>query len=192
MFANYPFLMLSLAGFLAGVSAILLRRATSVFGRRLGLLSLAAGVGSAAAFGAAFYWAAMTPPTGVPSKAETFGGIALALAGSVLAGWALRVRGIGVLDRWRPERFERRQPYRSIRRPVELGLMACATGLCWLRPAAPVWVWLAAWIVPWNVMLELGDWELRRRLPACRDYLKRTPRYLPRFRRAGPRTAEAA
>jgi hypothetical protein len=67
--------------------------------------------------------------------------------------------------------------------------MVCCAGLCWLRPATPVWVCLAVWIFLWNGMLELGEWELRQRLPACRDYLRRTPRYLPR-RTATPSEGE--
>jgi protein-S-isoprenylcysteine O-methyltransferase Ste14 len=82
--------------------------------------------------------------------------------------------------------METQLPFRAIRRPIELGAMITVTGLCWLRPAPSIWICLGTWIVLWNGILELGDWELRHRLPGCRDYLRRTPRYLPRrliFRR---------
>jgi protein-S-isoprenylcysteine O-methyltransferase Ste14 len=98
----------------------------------------------------------------------------------MLAGWGLRVRGLGPLRVWRVDRFEQRRPFRLLRRPIELGAMAAAAGAAILRNSPTVWVCLAAWILVWNIMLELGDWELRQRLPACRDYIKRTPRYLPR------------
>ncbi len=179
MLAEYPYLILTLGGFLAGCSAILLRRAALVFGAWLGALSLAAAVASAASFLTAFSWAATTPPIATPSGAHIVDGLFLALAGGALAGWALRIRGVGVLRAWRADRFEGHLPYRAIRRPLELGVMVCATGLCLLRPAAPVWVCLAAWVILWNGMLELGEWELRQRLPACRDYYRRTPRYVP-------------
>ena len=106
----------------------------------------------------------------------------------------IRVRGLGTLRIWDAGRFEQQRPYRVIRRPLELGVMLLAFGLCWLRPAPSVWICLAAWILLWNGMLELGEWELRQRLPACRDYLKRTPRYLPRLgrrSRATPSSSEA-
>jgi len=55
-----------------------------------------------------------------------------------------------------------------------------ARSLALLFNASTVWVCLGMWILAWNLVLEAGDWELRQRLPACRDYMKRTPRYLPR------------
>jgi len=178
-----PFLILIVGGLMAGISAVLLRRAALVYGAWIGAVSLLASMAEAAAFVAALLWAATTSPVGTPPAAAIITGIVLALAGGAVAGWALRVRGIGVLRSWNAERFEKRQPYRTIRRPVELGVMASAAGLCALRPATPVWVWLTIWLAAWSLILELGDWELRLRLPACRDYLKRTPRYLPRLRR---------
>lgn len=183
MLVDHPYLIPIIGGFLAGCSAILLRRAAEAFGAWLGWLSLAASAASAGSFVAGFLWAATTPPVVSPSSVQIFTGLLFALAGSALAGWSLRVRGVGVLRAWHANRFEQHQPYRSIRRPLELGVMICVAGLCWLRPATPVWLCLAAWVVLWNGMLELGEWELRQRLPACRDYLKRTRRYLPRTRR---------
>jgi hypothetical protein len=52
-----------------------------------------------------------------------------------------------------------------------------------------VWICLAVWITLWNAMLELGEWELRQRLPACREYLSQTPRYFPRLRAIRPGSA---
>lgn len=175
----YPFLLLVVGGFLAGSSAVLLRRAASMLHDGLGAFSLLAGIASAAAFVAAFAWAWTLSPDAAPTPLATIGGWLTALAGGALAGWALRVRGVGVLRSWRLDRFEQRQPFLTIRRPLELGLMVAVAGVSLLRPAAAMGVFLASWLLAWNAMLELGEWELRRRLPACRDYLKRTPRYLP-------------
>lgn len=184
MLERFPFTILILGGFLAGGSAILLRRASSVFGERLGLISMAASLGSAVAFVSAFYWAATM--AGAPASAavgRSLIGWALALAGGTLAGWGLRVRGLGVLRRWPADRFEQRRPFRLLRRPIELGVMAAAAGLAVLWNASTVWLCLGTWLLAWNLMLEMGDWELRQRLPACRDYMKRTPRYLVRVRK---------
>jgi hypothetical protein len=193
MLTETPYLMPVVAGALAGSSAILLRWAARVFGTWLGWISLAAAAASAASFLAAFLWAAATPPVVTPSNLQILAGTMLALAGGALTGWAVRVRGVGVMRVWRPDRFEQRLPFRAIRRPLELGVMTLVAGLCWLRPAAPVWTCLAVWLLLWNGMLELGEWELRQRLPACRDYLKRTPRYVPRLGpgRRGPRSNTA-
>ena len=185
MLERFPFFMLVLGGLLARGSAILLRRAASVFGEWLGLFSVAASLGSAAAFVSAFYWAATIAGPAPAALGRSLLGWALALAGGALAGWGLRVRGLGVLRRWSAERFEQRRPFRLIRRPIELGVTAAATGFAVLWNGFTVWVCLGTWILAWNVMLEVGDWELRQRLPACRDYMKRTPRYLPRV--GGPR-----
>jgi protein-S-isoprenylcysteine O-methyltransferase Ste14 len=182
MLLDYPYLLLVLGGFLAGASAVLLRRAESAFGAWLGWMSLLASAASAASFVAGFLWAAAMSAAARPSGVQIAAGFVLALAGSALAGWSLRVRGVGVLRAWRADRFERAQPYRTIRRPLELGWTVCVLGLCCLRPSATVWVCLATWLAMWNVLLELGDWEVRQRLPACRDYVKRTPRYVPRLK----------
>jgi protein-S-isoprenylcysteine O-methyltransferase Ste14 len=187
--AEVPYLIPILAGFLAGCSAILLRQAERALGDWLGWLSLAAAAASAGSFLAGFLWAASTPPVAAPSGAQILAGCLLALAGGVLVGWAVRARGLGVLRLWRADRFEQGLPYRAIRRPLELGVIVSTAGLCWLRPAPPVWVCLAVWITLWNAMLELGEWELRQRLPACREYLRRTPRYFPRLRAIRPGSA---
>ena len=182
MLIEHPYLIPLVGGFLAGASAVLFRRASQVFGSWLGWLSLAASAAAGASFLAAFLWGATISPAMVPSIAQVVLGLLLAFAGSIFAGWSLRVRGVGVLRIWRSDRFEQDQPFRTIRRPLELGTFAGVLGLCLLRPAPTVWICLAVWALLWSALLELGDWELRLRLPACRDYLKRTPRYVPRRR----------
>jgi len=180
---SYPFSILIVGGLLVGFSAVLLRRAASVLGQWLEALSILAAVCAAAAFSLAFYWASTLVESPPPSVVQAVVGWLLALVGAMLAGWGLRARGVGPLRVWRAERMERVQPLRTIRRPLELGTMILVSGLSILRATRPVEVCLASWIIAWNLILELGDWELRQRLPACRDYMKRTPRYLPRARK---------
>ncbi len=180
MIESYPFLILIVGGMLAGFSAVFLRRAASVFGLWLEALSMLAAAGAAAAFVLAFSWASTLAKAPPPLVGQTVVGWLLALGGAALVGWGLQARGIGPLRRWNGERMERRAPLRTIRRPIELGTMLLASGLSILRATRPVGVCLVSWIIAWNLILELGDWELRQRLPASRDYVKRTPRYLPR------------
>ena len=112
-----PYLIPVFAGFFAGWSAILLRWAAPVLGAWLSWLSLAAAAASAGSFLAGFLWAASTPPVARPSTVQILGGCLLALSGGALTGWALRQRGFGVLRSWRADLFEKRLPFRALRRP---------------------------------------------------------------------------
>jgi hypothetical protein len=180
VFLTYPFLMVMIAGGLAGASAVLLRRAAEVFGAWLEIPSFLAAAAAVAAFIWALAWAwtlTTKPPT--PSLGRAVPGLALALLGGVLAGWTLRVRGWRPRRTWRRERDEAAQPYATIRRAMPLGGFTVSLGVALLSGLPAVWIWLAGLLLIWSVILELGDWEQRQRLPACRDYMERTPRYLP-------------
>lgn len=186
MLETYPFVLLLLAGLLAGCSAVLLRRAGLTFGAWLEIPAAAAAVGAAAMSAWAIYWAwTLAEATQPRTLIHAIAGWALATCGGLLAGWGLRARGWKPRRLWQADRDERRQPYRTIRRPIVLGLSAVLVGLGVLSGRPAVWVCLGALLVAWNLILELADWEQRHRLPACRDYMQRTPRYLPwsRFRR---------
>lgn len=183
MLEVYPFLLLILAGLAAAISAVLLRRASPALGSWLLDLSTVVDVVAAAAMVWALVWAwGIEFPPQVQPRALLLAGWGLALAGGALAGWGTRRRGLGPLRRWSSERFETSPPYRLIRRPIFLGLTALSAGLALLRGTTALGVWLAGVVVAWSLALELGDWELRRRLPASRDYLRRTPRVFPRWR----------
>jgi hypothetical protein len=110
---GYPFLILVAAGLLAGCSAVLLRRAASVFGVWLEVGSMLAAAGAAAAFGLSFYWASTLVEAPSPSPGQALLGGLLALGGAALAGWGLRQRGIGPQRRWNAERMERRAAHDS-------------------------------------------------------------------------------
>lgn len=182
MLEAYPFLLVILAGLVGAISAVLLRRASHALGSWLLDLSFVVDFVAAAAMVWALVWAwGIEPPPHERSPALLLGGWTLALAGGLLGGWGTRLRGWGPLRHWPREWFESRPPYRVVRRPIFLGLTALSAGLALLRGTSAMGVWLAGVVVAWGLALELGDWELRRRLPACRDYLRRTPRFLPRW-----------
>jgi protein-S-isoprenylcysteine O-methyltransferase Ste14 len=177
-----PFLLAVAAGFVGAVSAVLLRRASPVLGSLLLDLSYLIDLIAAVAMLWALAWAwGIESAAGERSWITVALGWLLALTGGALAGWGTRRRGLGPLRRWSSARFETPAPYRWIRRPIQLGLMLLAGGLALLRGSAAMGVWWAGLVVAWNLALELGDWELRHRLPAGRDYLRRTPRFLPRW-----------
>ncbi|HSR48666.1 MAG TPA: hypothetical protein VLL77_11860 [Anaerolineales bacterium] len=195
MLASYPFLLIIIGGWLAGCSAVLFRRAARTLGPWLEVPALAAAACAAAAFGWAIYWAWDLSPVPPPiTLIASVSGWALTLAGGMLAGWGLRARGWKPRRAWRPERDELRQPYRTIRRPIVLGLSTVLIGLAILSGRPAVWLCAFAVLLAWNLILELWDWEQRHRLPACRDYMRRTARYLPfrRRRRRDPAVAPKA
>lgn len=192
MLESYPFLLIVVGGLLAGCSAVLLRRAGQTLGQWLEIPALASTAGAVAAFAWAIYWAwdlsPLPPPIPLIQSAL---GWALAMAGGLLAGWGQRARGWKPRRSWRPERDELRQPYRTIRRPIVFGLSTVLIGLAVLGGRPAVWLCVAAVLAAWNLILELSDWEQRHRLPACRDYMRRTARYIP-FRRRRKRDSSAA
>lgn len=180
---QFPFVLTLAAGMLAGVSAALLRRTSAVLGsglRWLGrILSLASVPMAICSF--LWSWSMYKPPAGSADPLRMALGWLLALGGTALTLRALSVRGLGELDAWPAARLENRTPYRQVRRPIGLGLILLALGATLVVATVPAWVCFLLWLVLILFQLEVEEWELHQRLPAARDYLKRTPRYLPRF-----------
>jgi len=180
---QFPFVLTLVAGGLAGASAVLLRRAAAALGRSFAILSTALDVAAAGAFAFSFGWAwSMSHP----SRATGFAlfvvlGVICFLGGMGLAIQALSVRGAGAIRSWPPSRFENRTPYRQLRRPIAAGVMLMALGAALLVDTIVLWVCFGLWLVILHLVLELREWEMKQRFPECRDYLQRTPRYLPRL-----------
>lgn len=180
---QFPFVLTLVAGGLAGASAVLLRWAATALGRPLVILSMALDVAAAGAFAFSFGWAwSMSHPSRATGFAlfVLLGGICL-LGGMALAIQALSVRGAGPIRSWSPARLENRTPYRQVRRPIATGVMLMALGAALLVGTIALWACFGLWLVILHLVLELREWELVARFPECRDYLQRTPRYLPRL-----------
>ncbi len=180
---QFPFVLTLAAGGLAGASAVLLRRAAAAFGRPILLLSLALDAAAAAAFAFSFGWAWSM---GEPSRATGFAlfvvlGMVSLLGGMALIIQGLSLRGLSVIHAWSPGKFEVRTPYRQLRRPIAAGVMLMALGLALLVDTIVLWVCFVLWWIIVHLLLELREWEMKQRFPECRDYLRRTPRYLPRL-----------
>lgn len=178
---QFPFVLTLVAGGLAGASAVLLRRAATALGRPLVILSMALDVAAAGAFAFSFGWAwSMSHPSRATGFAlfVLLGGICL-LGGMALAIQALSVRGAGPIRSWSPTRLDNRTPYRQVRRPIATGVMLMALGAALLVDTIALWACFWLWLVILHLVLELREWELVARFPECRDYLQRTPRYLP-------------
>ena len=181
---QFPFLLSLLAGMLAGLSAVLLRRAALVLGSGLRWLAwlLTACSVAAAALSFVWSWSLYQPPAGSGNPLLTALGGLLGLAGVLLTLRALSVRGLRELYTWPAAKLENRSPYRQVRRPIGLGLMMVALGATLVVDTFPAWVCFFVWLILTHLQLEVEEWEMRHRLPGARDYLKRTPRYIPRFR----------
>ena len=181
----YPFSLTLAAGALAGASAVLVRRASASFGRWLLGLSFLLQVAAALAFGWSFYWSwTVVRPSqnaGFPVLAAL--GWIFVLGGLALGIQSAHVRGTGFLRSWTMARLEGRAPYRHIRRPVAAALFLVLLGVTLIFDTVPAYACLIVAALLIHGLLELGDWELRLRLPEIRDYLRRTPRYVPRRRR---------
>jgi protein-S-isoprenylcysteine O-methyltransferase Ste14 len=198
LLADFPFLILLAAGGIACWTAVALRRVSPVLGAWTDALAAALRLAGVACFAVSFLWAwdlgASRLFSGVVS---TFGsyqrptsgssttpwvtalGGALVLAGLGLAGWGLRVKGLGAALTAAPPKRATQPPYARIRRPIGLGAMVGAVGFTLLVQSLPVLVCLLGWL-PWVILtLELEEWEMRARHASAHEYLRRTPRYFP-------------
>jgi protein-S-isoprenylcysteine O-methyltransferase Ste14 len=202
---EFPFLLGLAAGCLAYACGVILRRGLALAGagrpltwpaetlRTLGMLSLLA----------SFLWAWSLGPrigsSGVITSMGTLSPAALAqqdlsletlalsagygllvLAGLALAVWSLtaRIRN-GVFGK-SPERLANRPPYRSIRRPMTLGIGLAFLGATLLTGTLAAWACLvvAACLV-W-ILQEIDDRELRSRIGWVAEQQRRIPRFIPR------------
>jgi hypothetical protein len=181
----YPFALTLAAGALAGASGLLLRRAASFFGTWLLGLYFLLEAAAAVAFGWSFYWSwSLVKPSqnaGFPVLAAL--GWAFILGGVVLGVQSLSVRGMGALRSWTLARLESRAPYRHIRRPIAVSVFLGLLGVTLILDTVPAYACLIVAAILIHGLLELADWELRPRLPESGEYLRRTPRYIPRIRR---------
>jgi hypothetical protein len=182
---SFPFVLTLAGGALAGVSAILVQRASATLGRWLLVPSILLQAAAVLAFGWSLYWSwTLVEPSqnaGFPVLSAL--GWALILAGLALGLRAVSVRGMGFLRSWTVARMESRPPYRRIRRPIAAAVFLMLLGITLIVDTVPAYACLIAAVLLTHALLELGDWELQLRLPESRDYIRRTPRYFPRMRK---------
>ena len=180
---EYPFLLALVGGFIVGISAVLLRRASTALGRFFWYLSWLFSLLSTLSYLWAFYWAWSSSPS--ESTDPTPNPLAIGLGWTLLGfGLILVAMGLAVLGRRAilplpSDRLETRRIYAWIRRPMGLGWMIAGLGATLQSNRTAPWVCCAIWLVLVHVSFELEEWELRARIPAAEDYLKHTPRYLP-------------
>jgi protein-S-isoprenylcysteine O-methyltransferase Ste14 len=181
---DYPFLLALLAASLAGVSAILLRRARRVFGQWLGWLAGLSSILAILTFAWSFGWAWIVerPVEQGMHPLTKIAALLLILMGTSLAGWAAMMHARRTIRSWNIRKLRNQLPYNKIRRPIELGAMLVVLGITLLIGTKAAWICYLISLVAIQVLLELNDWEIRVRDPVAAEYQRGTPRYLPDLR----------
>ncbi len=187
LLSEAPFLLALVGAFLAGSSALLMRRASLVLGWRLWPFTWVLSAAGTAAILWAFSWAwSLEDP--LPPAAALHLLAWLTLAGGIgLAGWAGLVLGRRALLPGPRDRLQTAPPYRHLRHPMALGWALAGLGASAIVGTRPAWVCYAIWLVLQWLLLLMEEWELRARLPAGPDYFGHTPRFIPRRLRRGHR-----
>lgn len=183
LLTEMPFLLSLFAAFVVGISTVLLRRAAQVYGpstwRLSWPLSACASAGYLWSFSWAWGWGGSTSRPGNPLL-TVLGWLTL-LAGIGIGLWGLSALGSRALLPRLSDRLETRPPYRYLRRPMDLGAILALLGVTAIVDTSSAWVCFWTWLALANFSFELEEWELRARIPAARDYMRKTPRYIPRW-----------
>lgn len=188
LISDNPFILAIVAGAVAEASAILLRRIAPVFGSWCWWLSRGLTLFAYLSLTWSLYWAireAIDPLATYNPLVVVIGGISL-LLGIVLIAWAMFVLGRRTFLAWPGDKLETRPPYRHLRRPMGLGVIFLGLGVAVILNTGSTWIWLLMWLIGSLLLYELEEWELRQRIPAAKEYHKKTPRYVPQFRKRSP------
>jgi len=120
------------------------------------------------------------PPFLGPSAAKSVAAWALIASGATIILFALAaLRGKAAAPAPGHALVEH-GPYARVRHPIHLAMVLEFVGLALLMATPPVLVASVAglgWLV---VQSRLEEIDLRRRIPAYRDYMQRVPRFVPR------------
>ena len=133
------------------------------------------------AFGVALATRSDASPFFVPGVAVQVVAWAFLAPGTVLMTWALvllRLRSFRPTGR---DTLVSRGLFAHIRHPIYSGLLLDFVGLVLIHPTVPV---LAAGLLGWVfvfVQAKFEELDLVERIPQYREYMKRVPRFFPRF-----------
>ena len=104
--------------------------------------------------------------------------------GSILMIWALALLRLRSFRPTEKDTLVDLGLFAHIRHPIYSGLLLDFIGLILIRPTIPVLVAGAlGWIFVF-VQARFEELDLVERIPPYRDYMRRVPRFLPRFRRS--------
>jgi len=176
-----PFLLALLAAMLAETCAILIRAVTPSLSRWFWWLANLISLLALVSFLWSFLWAASVHEDflEVLSVPETIFGVISITGGVSMLLWSFAALGWRSFFAWPTASFETGRAYAHIRRPMFIGTALFFLGVTLLLSRDALWIWMAAWVVLSQPLLELEEWELRLRFPMAKEYYARTGRYLP-------------
>ncbi len=118
-----------------------------------------------------------------PDVASTILAWAFLVLGSVLMIWALVLLRLRSFRPTEKDTLVDRGLFAHIRHPIYSGLLLDFIGLVLVRPTVPVLVGSTLGLIFVFVQARFEELDLVERIPPYRDYMRRVPRFLPRFRR---------
>lgn len=183
MTVNNLFLIPLIMAFIGQASAFLMRLTAPTFGQWLYRLADILAVLSGLALLWSLAWSLMAQAVrlDVVTPLATLLGFAAVVLGVGLTLWSAFTLGGKTFLGGSEDEIVERGPYRSLRRPMGMGVYLMGVGAALVSGKDSVWVWLAVFFVVSLLLFELEEWELRQRIPDASDYLARTPRFIPRF-----------
>ena len=176
-----PYLLALLAAMVAETCAILIRAVTPSLSRWFWWLANLISLLALTSFLWSFLWAASMRGDFIEilSVPETILGVLSITGGGGMILWSFAALGWRSFFAWSTASFETRHAYAHIRRPMFIGVALFFIGVALLLSRDALWIWMAAWIVFSQPLLELEEWELRLRFPSAKEYYARTGRYIP-------------
>ncbi len=120
---------------------------------------------------------------------DVVGGLLLGSGSAIiaLALYALRTKAAVPTTR---DTLVERGPYARVRHPIHSGMFLVWVSLVLIHPTAAVALASAIGIVWTLIQTGAEEHDLARRMPAYRDYMKRVPRFVPRWRESVRGTGE--
>jgi protein-S-isoprenylcysteine O-methyltransferase Ste14 len=125
-----------------------------------------------------------SPPLYAATAAGLAAGWLLLLAGATVQLFAIAVLRTRAARPSLEDELEAGGVYGLVRHPIYAGLLLEFAGMAFVKPKEAMIVAAAigcAWVV---LQARLEERDLLQRMPAYREYMKRVPRFLPRFGRA--------
>jgi hypothetical protein len=176
-----PYLLALLAAMVAETCAILIRAVTPSLSRWFWWLANLISLLALTSFLWSFLWAASMRGDFIEilSVPETILGVLSITGGGGMLLWSFAALGWRSFFAWSTASFETRHAYAPIRRPMFIGAALFVLGVALLLSRDALWIWMAAWIVFSQPLLELEEWEMRLRFPEAKEYFARTRRYIP-------------
>lgn len=109
-------------------------------------------------------------------------GYAAVIAGAILTTWALSALRLRAAAPSMKDTLVRHGPYAHIRHPIYTSMFLDFAGLAIIQPTTPMLL-SSLFGIGWAIIqTRLEEMDLLQRLPGYAEYMRQTPRFLPRWR----------